>query len=126
MTKRPSVEHLEDAVILAFLDGELSRAAARKTKHHLETCWNCRSAAGELELLAETAYALVSGGDEADIVRTGAAKAEFLRRKAKVDETWNKHLRPSTSLFFRRPGPLFRREGIPNVYQNAMNVPLRP
>ena len=103
MKRKPSVEHLEDAVILAFLDGELSRPASRKAKHHLQSCWKCRSAAAELELLAQTAYSLVSGGDEAGTVRTDTANAEFLRRKAKTDETWNKRLRRSTSLLFQRP-----------------------
>jgi hypothetical protein len=103
MKRRPSVEHLEDAVILAYLDGELSRAATRKAKHHLQSCWNCRSAAAELELLAQTAYALLSGGDEADTAQIGTAKAEFLRRKAKIDETWDKKLRLSTSLLFQPP-----------------------
>ena len=30
MKRKPSVEHLEDAVILAFLDGELSRGSRAK------------------------------------------------------------------------------------------------
>lgn len=102
MKRKPTVEHLEDAVILAYLDGELSRADARMAKHHLQSCWNCRSAAAELELLAQTAYALLSDGDESDAVQTGTAKAEFLRRKAKSDETWGKKLRRSTSTRFQR------------------------
>jgi anti-sigma factor RsiW len=84
MKRKPSVEHIEDAVILAYLDGELSGATWRKAKHHLQSCWNCRSAAAELELLAQTAYALLSGGDEADSVLTDIAKAGFLRQKAKA------------------------------------------
>lgn len=105
MRRKHCIEHLEDAVILAYLDGELSRADARTAKHHLQRCWNCRSAAAELELLAQTAYALLSGGDEADMAQTGAAKAEFLRRKAKTDETYDKKLRRSTSILFERPVP---------------------
>jgi len=89
MKKKSSIEHLEDAVILAYLDGELSRAAARKVKQHLQSCWNCRSAAAELELLAQMAYALLAGRDEADAARAGTAKGEFLRRKAKIDTAWN-------------------------------------
>ena len=84
MKRKHCIEHLDDAVILAYLDGELSRADARMAKHHLQSCWNCRSAAAELELLAQTAYALLSSGDEANAVQTGAAKAEFLKRKAKT------------------------------------------
>src|ERR1035441_6868520 len=105
MKRKPSVEHLEEAVILAYLDGELSQAAARKAKRHLQSCWNCRSAAAELEVLAQTAYALLSGGDEADTVQTGTGKAEFLRRKAKVDETLDKKSRRSTSILFPRVEP---------------------
>src|SRR5580658_4267268 len=101
MKRKSSIEHLEDAVILAYLDGELSRAAVRKAKRHLQSCWNCRSAAAELELLAQTAYALLSGRDEGDTVQTGNAKAEFHRRKAKIDETWDKKLRLSTSMLFQ-------------------------
>jgi anti-sigma factor RsiW len=103
MKRKPSVEHLEDAVILAFLDGELSRADSRKAKHHLQSCWKCRSAATELERLAQTAYELLSGGDAAGTVRTESANAEFLKRKAKTDETWNKRLRRSTRTLFQRP-----------------------
>ena len=110
MRRKLSVEHLEDAVILAYLDGELSRLAARKAKHHLHSCWNCRSAAAELELLAQTAYALLSGG--ADTVQTGTAKAEFLRRKAKIDETWDKRFSRSTSMLFQRPVSSIGRDSI--------------
>jgi hypothetical protein len=115
MTRKPSVEHLEDAVILAYLDGELSRAAARKAKYHLQSCWNCRCAAAELEFLAETAYALVSGGDEADTVETGTAKAEFLRRKAKIDETWDKKSRRSNSMLFQRPVSSIGRDSLRTI-----------
>jgi len=89
MRRRPSIEHLEDAVILAYLDGELSRAPTRKTKQHLQRCWSCRSTAAELELLAETVYALLAGRDEVDAEQMVTAKAEFLRRKAKFDAAWS-------------------------------------
>ena len=112
MKRKHYIEHLEDAVILAYLDGELSRADARKAKHHLQSCWNCRSAAAELELLAQTAYALLSGGDRADAVRTGAAKAEFLRRKTVTDETWDKKLRRSASVLLQRPMSSIGRDGV--------------
>ena len=115
MKSKLHVEHLEDAVILAYLDGELSWAAARKTKHHLQSCWNCRSAAAELELLAQTAYALLSSGDEADTVHTGTAKTEFLRRKAKIDETWDKKLRRGTSILFQRPVSSIERDSLRTI-----------
>jgi hypothetical protein len=112
MKRRPSVEHLEHAVILAHLDGELSRAAARKAKQHLQSCWNCRSVAAELELLAQTAHTLLSGGDEDDTAQTGTAKAEFLRRKTKIDEIWDKEFRRSTFILFQRPVSSIGRDGL--------------
>ena len=85
MRRKGSVEHLEDTVILAYLDGELSRPAERKATRHLQSCWKCRSAAAELEALAQTAYALLSNRDEPNAAQVGIAKASFLRRKAKID-----------------------------------------
>lgn len=101
MTRKHSIEHLKEVVILAYLDGELSRVAARTVKHHLESFWNCRSTAAELEMLAQTAYALLSGGKQADTVQKDTAKAQFLRRKAKIDEIWDKELRRSTCMPFQ-------------------------
>src|SRR5579872_6444912 len=112
MKKKPSVEHLEQTLILAYLDGELSGAVARKAKHHLQSCWGCRSAAAELELLAQTANALLSGVDEGDAVRTAIAKTEFLRRKAKIDESWDKNLKRSTFVLFQRPDSLIKRQSV--------------
>lgn len=103
MKNKPSIEHLEDRVILAYLDGELSRAATRRAKLHLQSCWRCRSAAAELEQLVQTASALLSTSDEADKARKEAANNEFLRRKARVDATWLRELKRSTSLFFQPP-----------------------
>ena len=48
-------------------------------------------------MLAQTANEMLSGGDQADRGRTDSAKAEFLRRKAKIDESWGKSLRRSRS-----------------------------
>jgi anti-sigma factor RsiW len=118
MKRKPPVEHLEDTVILAYLDGELSRAAARKAEHHLQSCWNCRSAAAELELLAQTAYALLSGVDDADTVQTATAKAEFLRRKAKTDETWDRKLRRRTFMLFQRPVSSIGRDSLRTTYSS--------
>ena len=65
-----------------------------------------------LSYLAQTAYTLLSDVDEADMVQTAAAKAEFLRRKVKTDETWDKKQRRSTSILFQRPVPLMGRDGV--------------
>jgi anti-sigma factor RsiW len=72
----------DDTVLLAYLDAELPRAAARSTKQHLQTCWKCRAALAELELQAQAASKLLNHQDESDIMRAKAAKAKFLERKA--------------------------------------------
>jgi len=41
--------HMPDSVLLAHLDGELSRADAENTRAHLETCWSCRRRLSALE-----------------------------------------------------------------------------
>ena len=63
-------------------------------------------------MLAQTAYALLSGVDEADMAQTGIAKAEFLRRKAKIEETWDNKFRRSTSMLFQRPVSSIGRDSI--------------
>ena len=98
MRRNLSPEHLEDAAILAYLDGELSRAATRRAKLHLQSCWKCRYAAAELEQLAQTAYVLLEGRGESDVHLTSTAKDEFFRRKAKIDTTWNDGLRRRISM----------------------------
>lgn len=112
MKRRPSIEHPEDVVLLAYLDGELSRAAARNVKHHLESCWNCRYTAAELELLAQSAYALLSGGDDGDTVQKDAAKAEFLRRKGTFDEKWTRKSKRTIFMLFERPGSSIGQGGL--------------
>jgi hypothetical protein len=98
MRRKSSIEHLEDVVILAYLDGELSRAAARKARRHLQSCWKCRSTAAELELLAQTAYGLLADKDENDAAREITAKREFLGRKGKIDAAWKDESGRRTSL----------------------------
>jgi len=116
MRRKPSIEHLEDAVVLAYLDGELSRAAARKAKEHLQRCWSCRSAAAELELLAQMAYALLAGRDEADAARAGTAKGEFLRRKANIDTAWNDGWAHTTSLLSHKHLCSIRADNLRKAY----------
>jgi anti-sigma factor RsiW len=115
MKRMPSVEHLEDAVILAYLDGELSRAAARTAEHHLHSCWYCRSVAEELELLAQTACALLSGEKEADTSQTDDVRAEFERRKSNIDETWDRKLGRGASLLLQWSVSSIARDRVRNI-----------
>jgi hypothetical protein len=40
--------HLDDANLVAYLDGELSRSEMESARAHVETCWTCRSRLGVL------------------------------------------------------------------------------
>ncbi len=40
--------HLEEAQLLAFLDGELSRPGREQVSAHLQGCWSCRCSLREL------------------------------------------------------------------------------
>jgi hypothetical protein len=37
------MRHLEDGLLLRYLDGELTRRKARQVREHLEACWQCRT-----------------------------------------------------------------------------------
>jgi anti-sigma factor RsiW len=41
--------HLPDSMLLAYLDGEHSRAETETTRAHLESCWSCRRRLSALE-----------------------------------------------------------------------------
>lgn len=43
--------HLEDDIIIGFLDGELSEEEKEKTSRHLENCWSCR---GNLKIIQDS------------------------------------------------------------------------
>ena len=85
MKRNLSNEHLEDAALLAYLDAELPGAAARSVQKHLQTCWKCRSALAELELLAQAASKLLSHSGESDLARMSEATAKFLQLKSSLE-----------------------------------------
>ena len=43
MWRRIGQRHCSDEVLLAHLDGELSRGVEKATRTHLQVCWNCRA-----------------------------------------------------------------------------------
>jgi anti-sigma factor RsiW len=118
MRRKSLIEHLENPVILAYLDGELSRAAARKAKQHLQSCWKCRSAAAELEGLAQTAYTLLASRDDSDTAQIGTAKAEFVRRRAKFDTAWKDGAGHRTSLLGLGQIPSLRADYLRKAYSS--------
>jgi anti-sigma factor RsiW len=85
MKRNLSNAHLEDTVLLAYLDGELSRRLMRTAAQHLQNCWACRSSLAELERQAQIISRLLINHDESDTARKQNAKAKFLERKKRVE-----------------------------------------
>src|SRR5437016_2149980 len=46
---RNAQRHPESDVLLRYADGELPARQARKTRSHLESCWQCRTQLEEIE-----------------------------------------------------------------------------
>ena len=78
MRKNKTLEHPDDAKLLAFLDGELCMSEARTVKMHMKRCWKCRTALADLESQVEYVSRLLAAGSDADIDRTIQAKTRFL------------------------------------------------
>jgi anti-sigma factor RsiW len=94
-------EHLEDEILLAYLDGELSHGQMREIRAHLMICWQCRSALSELECQAEAISQLLSAHSKTDHDRSVRAKEKFLRWRTAFESTRN-------SLFRCPPSQLMR------------------
>src|ERR1700758_1787581 len=47
--KSPFVPHLSDVQLLAYQDGEMSRAEYEATRGHVEGCWICRNRLGTMQ-----------------------------------------------------------------------------
>ena len=45
--------HLQDAELIAHLDGELARSDRQRVRSHLESCWDCRTRLGSLQASIE-------------------------------------------------------------------------
>ena len=77
-----SREHLPDEILVAFLDGEMSKSRIRAIQNHLNLCWKCRSALAELENAAEATSRLLAERSEDEIDRSLQARERFLRWRA--------------------------------------------
>jgi anti-sigma factor RsiW len=71
-------EHPNDEALLAYLDGEMSRAGARPVRNHLKSCWKCRSAVADLEAQAEMVRRLLSAERGSDINHSARAKETLM------------------------------------------------
>lgn len=81
MRTNRSREHLNDEALVAYLDGEVSKARTRVIRAHLSLCWKCRSALTELETTAEAASRLLAERSKDEVDRSLQAQERFLRWK---------------------------------------------
>jgi anti-sigma factor RsiW len=79
MRTNRSREHLADEALVAYLDGEMSKARMRAIRAHLNLCWKCRSAVAELEAAAEAASRLLAERSKDEVDRSLLARERFLR-----------------------------------------------
>lgn len=72
-------EHPDDEMLLAYMDGEMSRVRIGAIRSHLKSCWKCRSVLADLESQAEAISRLLSANSDSDIDRSIAAKEKFFQ-----------------------------------------------
>src|SRR5688500_16838521 len=76
----PLPRHLDADDLIAFLDGEVSRAEQDCTRTHLEGCWNCRSRLLAVQNSIESFLRLRKQILPPDNPPSGATMAQFRRR----------------------------------------------
>ena len=88
MRTNRSREHLADEILVAFLDGEMSKSQVRAIQDHLNLCWKCRSALTELETAAEATSRLLAERSKDEIDRSLQALERFLQWRAAFEAHW--------------------------------------
>src|SRR5204862_7304118 len=75
-------QHLDDADLISYLDGEMLRADQEEARAHLESCWNCRSGLLAMQNNIEKFLQLRKEIASADLPPSNAAVSQFRRRLA--------------------------------------------
>src|SRR5258708_22097702 len=78
----PVPRHLDDADLISYLDGELTRAEQDYARTHLESCWNCRSQLLAMQTSIESFLRVRKQVLPTEIPPSSPAVAQFLRRLA--------------------------------------------
>ncbi len=78
--KNPVPRHLDDAELISYLDGELTRAEQEYARTHLESCWNCRSQLLAMQNSIESFLRVRKQVLPSDIPPASHAVAQFRRR----------------------------------------------
>jgi anti-sigma factor RsiW len=96
-----SPEHLDDDMLVAYLDGEVSATHIRRIRNHLKSCWNCRSVLSDLESQAEAVSRLLTAKSDSDVDRSVAASEKFLRWRASFEKRRRALLKSPSHLSLR-------------------------
>ena len=75
--RTPVPRHLDDADLISYLDGELSRDEQEYARTHLESCWNCRSKLLAMQNSIENFLRVRKQVLPPEIPPSGAAVAQF-------------------------------------------------
>src|SRR5882762_654525 len=78
----PVPRHLDDADLISYLDGELTRAEQDYARTHLESCWNCRSQLLAVQKSIESFLRVRKQVLPTEIPPSSPAVAQFRRRLA--------------------------------------------
>jgi hypothetical protein len=80
--KSPVPRHLDDADLISYLDGELTRAEQEHARTHRESCWNCRSQLLTMQNSIESFLRVRKQVLPTDLPPSSPAVAQFRRRLA--------------------------------------------
>ena len=72
--------HCSSEMLLAYVDGELSRQTAKKVKLHLEGCWECRARMTDLDHQAQELARMSALQTFPSPDRIGKGRSEFFDR----------------------------------------------
>src|SRR5258708_18444001 len=78
----PVPRHRDDADLISYLDGELTRAEQDYARTHLESCWNCRSQLLAMQNSIESFLRVRKQVLPTEIPPSNPAVAQFRRRLA--------------------------------------------
>ena len=83
-SKQPAILHLDEAQLLAHIDGELLKSARQQVADHLQSCWSCRGQFRDLCARVES-YLLNREHELPDSVcDSGDRVAELRQRLAQI------------------------------------------
>ena len=79
--------HCSSEMLLAYVDGELSRRTAKKVQLHLESCWECRARLTDLDNQAQEIARRSAQQTFPSPARIATARSDFFARVSECEQT---------------------------------------